>query len=70
MGASPEWFREVGGSRIAAASIFLPKACGHRTGACVFITVYRRFAAMRFAFGEQTTMQGQLLRPRDVASVQ
>jgi hypothetical protein len=30
MGASPEAFREVDGSRIAAVSVFLPKPCDHR----------------------------------------
>jgi hypothetical protein len=42
MGASPELFREVDGSRIAAVSVFSSKPGDHRTSSCASITVCRQ----------------------------
>jgi hypothetical protein len=42
MGASPELFREVDGSRSAAVSVFSSKPGDHRTSSCASITVCRQ----------------------------
>jgi len=47
MGASPELFREVDGSRIAAVSVFSSKPGDHRTSSCALITVCRQAVADR-----------------------
>jgi len=47
MGASPELFREVDGSRIAAVSVFSSKPGDHRTSSCASITVCRQAVADR-----------------------
>jgi hypothetical protein len=47
MGASPELFREVNGSRIAAVSVCSSKPGDHRTSSCASITVCRQPVADR-----------------------
>jgi hypothetical protein len=73
MGASPEMFRGVDGSRIAAVSVSF-KPCDHRASSCASISVSRQAVRIALAFDEQSRSkqrrEGDLLPCRDAAFVQ
>jgi hypothetical protein len=56
MSASPEAFREVDGSRIAAVSVFLPKPCDHRASPAPQL-LHRQAMADRFGFRMNSLVQ-------------
>jgi hypothetical protein len=69
-GTSPEMFRQVDGSRIAAVSVFLSNPRDSHASACTVRVTSLRRAGFRRLVAFKTAQSDHLLPSRDAASVQ